>query len=49
MTTTIDGSTGIVTQAIDVTTPITVSDGGTGLSAAGSASKISSCPRRCIN
>ena len=40
MTTTIDGSTGIVTQAIDVTTPITVSDGGTGLSAAGSAGNV---------
>jgi hypothetical protein len=40
MSITLDGTTGIVAPAIDVATPITVSDGGTGLSALGTANQI---------
>jgi hypothetical protein len=37
---TLNGDTGIVSPAIDVTTPITVSDGGTGLSSPGTSGNI---------
>jgi hypothetical protein len=40
MAITLDGTTGIVAQAIDVVTPITVSDGGTGLTAVGTSGNI---------
>jgi len=40
MPTVIDGSTGIQTQAIDVVTPITIADGGTALSAAGTTKNV---------
>ena len=40
MSITLDGTTGIVAPAIDVATPITVSDGGTGLSALGTANQV---------
>lgn len=40
MAITLDGTTGIVAQAIDVVTPITVSDGGTGLTAPGTSGNI---------
>ncbi len=37
---TLNGDTGIVSPAIDVTTPITVTDGGTGLSSAGTSGNV---------
>ena len=37
---TLNGDTGIVSPAIDVTTPITVSDGGTGLSSPGTTGNV---------
>lgn len=37
---TLNGDTGIVSPAIDVTTPITVSDGGTGLTSAGTLGNV---------
>jgi hypothetical protein len=40
MAITLDGTTGIVAQAIDVVTPISVSDGGTGLITVGTSGNI---------
>jgi hypothetical protein len=37
---TLNGDTGIVSPAIDVTTPITVSDGGTGLTSVGTSGNV---------
>jgi hypothetical protein len=37
---TLNGDTGIVSPAIDVTTPITVADGGTGLSSVGTSGNV---------
>lgn len=40
MAITLDGTTGITSPAIDVTTPITVADGGTGLSSVGTSGNV---------
>lgn len=40
MAVTIDGTTGITSPAIDLTTPLVVADGGTGLSSAGSNGNV---------
>jgi hypothetical protein len=40
MAVTIDGTSGITSPAIDITTPLTVSDGGTGLSSVGTAGNV---------